>query len=123
MRASRKLTAAICQVLIGLLLSTQVAFATQPCVEAGMSAAAALATTEDHECCETSVSERTLCAMKCIDGTKVSAHPPLSVPLASSQAVLRLAAIDGTGTELHAASLYTPARGPPKTIRFCSFLI
>ena len=123
MCASRKLTAAICRVLIGLLLFTQAAFAAQPCVEAGMSAAAALAAPEGHECCETSVSERTLCAMKCIDGSKVSPHPPLSLPLASSQVVLMLAAIDGTGTELHAASLYTPARGPPKTIRFCSFLI
>lgn len=123
MRAHRKTTAAICQLLIGLLLFSQAAFATQPCVEAGMSAAAALAATEDHECCETSVSERTLCAMKCIDGSKVSAHAPLSIPLASPQAVLTLAATGDSRTELHPASLYTPARDPPKTIRFCSFLI
>ena len=83
MRVHRKLTAAICQVLIGLLLFAQAAFATGPCVEGGMSAAAAVAAAtaaEEHDCCETSVSEANLCVSKCTDGDKVSAHTPLLLP-------------------------------------------
>ena len=123
MRAHRKLTAAICQVLIGLLLFTQAAFATRPCVEAGMSAAAALTAAEGHECCETSVSERTLCVMKCTDGNKLSAHPPLLIPPVASSAWLTVAPVnDGRSQRFH-PRLEPIARDPPKTIRFCSFLI
>lgn len=123
MRAHRKLTAAICQVLIGLLLFTQAAFATRPCMDAAMSAASALAAADEHDCCETSVSEANLCVMKCTDGDKVSAHMELLVPLAADQPVLTLAALDDAGARFHRPALDTPARDPPKTIRFCSFLI
>ena len=123
MRAHRKTTAAICRLLIGLLLFSQAAFATQPCVEAGMSAAAALAATEGHECCETSVSERTLCVMKCTDADKVSAHPPLLLPPVAGSVVLTLAPLDERSSPRFHARFETTARDPPKTIRFCSFLI
>ena len=126
MRAHRKLTAAICQVLIGLLLFAQAAFATGPCVEGGMSAAAAVAAAaaaEEHGCCETSVSESNLCVSKCTDGNKVAGYTPLLLPPVADQAVRIVRVLDDSRTYRISAAHHNAARDPPKTIRFCSFLI
>ena len=126
MRAHRKLKAAICQVLIGLLLFAQAAFATGPCVEGGMSAAAAVAAAaaaEEHGCCETSVSEANLCVSKCTDGDEVSAHTPLLLPPVADHAVGTVPAPDDRRTYQIPLALDNAARDPPKTIRCCSFLI
>ena len=123
MRVHRRLTAAICQVLIGLLLFTQAAFATRPCMDASMSAASAIAAADEHSCCETVVSEANLCVMKCTDGDKVSAHMELVIPLPTDQPVLILAALNDAGARRSRPALDTAAHDPPKTIRFCSFLI
>ena len=126
MRAHRKLTAAICQVLIGLLLFAQAAFATRPCVEPGMTAAAvvaAAAAAEEHDCCETSVSEANLCLSECTAGDQVSAHTPLLLPPVADQAVRIVPAPDDRRTYHIPLALNNAARDPPRTIRFCSFLI
>ena len=126
MRARRKLTAAICQVLIGLLLFAQAAFATRPCVEAGMTAAAvvaAAAAAEEHDCCETSISQANLCLSECTAGEQVSAHTPLVLPPVTDQAPRVVPLIDDSRTYRTLSALDAPARDPPKTIRFCSFLI
>jgi hypothetical protein len=126
MRAHRKLTAAICQVLIGVLLFAQAAYATRPCVESGMTAAAAVAAAAaagEHECCETSVSEANLCVSKCTDADKVPAYTPLLVPPVADHAALILPALDEVRTYRIRPALHNAARDPPKTIRFCSFLI
>lgn len=123
MRGHRRLTTSICQVLIGMLLFTQAAFAARPCVEAGMSAASALAASDGHGCCETSVSEVNLCVMKCTDGDKVSAHTPFPVLSAPSEPVLTVAMQDAGGATWSTSSRGNSAHDPPKTVRFCSFLI
>ena len=123
MRLPRKVITGICQVLVGMLLFTQAAFAARPCVEAGMSAASALAASDEHECCETSVTEINLCVMQCTDSDKLSAHVPLVVPAAPSDPVLKLAVQHTPRTRWAQAALGTAARDPPKTIRFCSLLI
>ncbi|MPZ46500.1 MAG: hypothetical protein GEV05_24560 [Betaproteobacteria bacterium] len=106
--------------MIGLLLFTQAAFATRPCVEAGMSAAAAA---EEHGCCETSVSESNLCVSKCTDGNKVPGYTPLLLPPVADQAVRIVRVLDDSRTYRIPLALDNAARDPPKTIRCCSFLI
>lgn len=105
-----------------MLLFTQAAFASRPCVDAGMSAASALAADKDHGC-ETAVSEVNLCVMECTDGDKVSAHAPLLIPPAATHAVLTLAVSDSTHLRRGRPGLQIATHDPPKTLRFCSFLI
>jgi hypothetical protein len=123
MRVSRRLAAAICQVLIGLLLSTQGAFALLPCVDPGMSAASALARMQEHECCHTSLSERAVCFLKCADGHNLSGQPSVQVLPPHDQAGLTLVTDDRGRAPPHSVSRHSTARDPPKTIRFCTLLI
>src|SRR5690606_5202851 len=111
----RKLTAAICQVLIGLLLFTQAAYATRPCIESGMSAAAAVAAVaaaEEHDCCETSVAEATLCVSKCTDGDKLLGYTALLLPPVADHAVRILPALDESRTYRFRPALDNAARDP-----------
>lgn len=105
-----------------MLLFTQAAFAVRPCVDADMSAASALAASEEHGC-ETSVSEVNLCVMKCTDSDKVSAHTPFPVLSAPSEPVLTVARQGAGDATWNTFSRGDSAHDPPKTVRFCSFLI
>lgn len=123
MQSFRKIASPNCWLLIGMLLFAQAAFAARPCVQAGMSAASALAANEDHGCCETSVTEVNLCVMKCTDSDKVSAHTPLLVPPPASEPFLTVAMQDSGRAAWNGSSRGNSSHDPPKTIRFCSFLI
>lgn len=119
----RKLTSAICWVLVGMLLFMQAAFAARPCLDAGMSAASALAATNDRGSCETSVSDTNLCVIKCIDGDKLPAsRVPLLDALPISFTILPVALWDNAPL-VGQRDLNTSAHDPPKTVRFCSLLI
>lgn len=114
-----------CRILVGALLFTQAAFATQPCVEPGMSVARAIAIQTDDDCCASTASAISLCSMKCADSDKLSAHTPLVVPPPPPTGVI-LTPPPLPDNALAVTALYcpgNPARDPPKTIRFCSFLI
>ena len=105
-----------------MLLFAQAAFATTPCMDAQMSAAAAIIQSQPGDCCETSVTEINLCVMKCTDSDKLAAHTPMHVAFASTEPVLT---VDLAHDVLmsHRDSVSTAARDPPKTIRFCTLLI
>lgn len=106
-----------------MLLFTQAAFAARPCVQAGMSAASAMAADKDGESGETSMSRANVCVLKCTDGDKVPAQPPLAVLAAASEPVLTVAVPHADGPTWNSASRGNASHDPPKTIRFCSFLI
>lgn len=110
--------------LVGTLLFAQAAFATQPCVTPGMSASSAVASQADDACCIAAASEASLCVMKCTDTDKLSAHTPLAVPPAPTDAILILSPLPDNALAAAASrGLIDPSQDPPKTIRFCSFLI
>lgn len=111
-------------VLIAALLFAQAAFATQPCVESGMSAAAAPATPSADDCCATAVSAVNLCVMKCTDSAQSSAHAKLQVPPAPVAYVTLPAVFDNNcGSPAIDRWRADHPGDPPKSIRFCSFLL
>ena len=129
MRPSRQILRLISSALIALLLFAQGAFATQPCVDAGMSAAAAMAAMAEansDDCCGgmPSVSETQLCAVACTDQNKlVGSGESLPVPARVDGALLVLPPLF-TGPRVHEVAPRTAlAAAPPKSILFCSFLI
>jgi hypothetical protein len=122
MRFLRHIQRLLGVVLVALLLFTQAAFATQPCIESGMSAAAALGSPSGHDCCGTSLKQVNLCIAKCTEGAQLSAHVPLCTPSASTEPILILPIVDR-----HAAGerywRSTALPDPPKTVRLCTLLI
>ena len=82
-----------------------------------------MAAAKEHDCCDTSVSEANLCVSKCTDGDKVPGYTPVLIPPVADQAVRILPALDEIRTYRIRPSLDNAARDPPKSIRFCSFLI
>lgn len=110
-----------CRALIAMLLFAQAAFATQPCVTPGMTAAVAMSAQSDDDCCGTSASAISLCVMRCTDSAKLSAHAPLPVPGAPPSTALKLPL--PAHTALLPVRYVHDSRDPPKTIRFCSLLI
>jgi len=112
-----------CRVLIGALLFAQAAFATRPCVEPGMSAAAAISAQSDGACCETAVTEINLCALQCGDSNKLPGPVPVAVPLPVAAGL-----VDSLPSHDHGATISLRFQcdlvaGPPRTLRFCRFLI
>lgn len=116
---------ALCRVVIVTLLSAQAAFATQPCVTPGMSAASAMSGQMGDDCCDMPAAHSSnLCVMNCADSDKLPAPSPLLVPPPPISTILVLPALlDNTRAAVAMCSLVGPVRDPPKTIRFCSFLI
>jgi len=110
--------------LVGTLLFSQAAFATQPCVAPGMSAASAVASKADDAFRAASTSEASLCVMKCTDTANLSAHTSLVVPPAPTGVILILSSLpDNTLAATASRCLIDSSQDPPKTIRFCSFLL
>lgn len=118
----RRLVRCVCCALIGALLFAQAAFATRPCVEPGMSAAAMVAQSSSG-CCEKAVAEINLCALQCADSNKLPgpAHPfTLASPTAAGFVDLRPLQDHGASTRL---SLQRDlVADPPPTLRFCRLL-
>jgi len=129
MRPSRQILRLISSALIALLLFAQGAFATQPCIDGEMSAAAAMeamAESSSSDCCGgmPSVSETHLCAVACTDDSKlVGTSEAIQVPLRIEVALLLLPPLETRPRVPETASSTALAAGPPKSILFCSFLI
>lgn len=119
MRLSPKILRALSCSLIAFLLVAQAAFATPPCVEPAMSA---MQSGSDDGCCQTSVEQMSLCAAQCTGNDRLSAHPPVVIPAASTQLI---AIVDFPAEHLPNPRFWVVAasRDPPKSIRFCSLLI
>lgn len=114
----------LCRVVIVALLFSQAAFAMQPCVTPGMTAAGAMSGQMDDDCDMQAAGPGNLCAMKCVDSDKLSAHTPLVVPPPPNGAIAVLTSLpDNTLVAVAMRSLIEPLRGPPKAILYCSFLI
>lgn len=111
----------VAAVLIGGLLFAQAAFAMRPC-DSDMSAASAIATSQQHDCCEQSVKEVSLCVAKCIDGNKVTGPEPLKMFAAYVAVALPLPVFDASRQASHRARPDLVA-DPPSIVRFCRFLI
>lgn len=123
-RNSNRFLRAFCQVLVATLLFAQAAFATQPCVTPGMTAASAMSGQMGDECDMPAASASNLCVIKCRDSDMLSAHTSLVVPPSPTAAtLLPLPLPDNTLAMVAMRSLVEPALDPPKAIRFCSFLI
>ncbi len=126
MRPPRKILRLISCPLIALLLFAQAAFAAQPCVEPGMSAASAMAHSGSDDCCGgRSVSETNLCAVACTDENKlVGSGEFVSVPARVDVALLVLPPLEPALPGLAVAPQGTAlAAAPPKSILFCSILV
>src|SRR2546423_1041293 len=122
MRLSRTIAILLSTLLVGSMLFAQAAFATRPCVDAGMSASAAMTHENGDDCCDTSATVTNLCVAKCIDGDKVSGHAEIPLPLRSDEPVLTVD-LPRTASPAPQARIAASGLDPPKTIRFCSFLI
>lgn len=106
------------------LLFAQAAYAAQPCVTPGISAASAMSGQMGDDCDMPAEHASNLCVMKCVDSDMLSAYPPLPVPLPTTEAILVLPPLpDNILPTVSMRSLIDPVRDPPKAIRFCSFLI
>jgi hypothetical protein len=122
----RRIFRPACCVLIGALLFAQAAFAMRPCVEPGMSTAAAASAQSNGDCCESAVMELNLCAAQCGDGNKL-AGPTDSFRLhavTAARPVLPQPPQDNGGAisnRLHLQRDLAP--DPPLILRFCRFLI
>ena len=77
-------------VLIAGLLFAQAAFALRPCVDQNMSAASAIAASQQHDCCEQTVKEVSLCVAKCSDSSRLAGPDSFKFPPASAAAGLPL---------------------------------
>lgn len=120
----RRLLRCVSCALIGALLFAQAAFATRPCVEPGMSAAAAVAAQSDGDCCKTTVAEVNLCALQCADSNKLPGPAYLftpAPPVAAGFVVLQPLQDHGAMTWLRLQR--DLVADPPPTLRFCCFLI
>lgn len=106
---------------MGLLVFAQAAFALRPCVDADMSAASAVAATQEHDCCETEVANANLCVLECTD--ELTAYTPLSIPFAANHLIRILSPEDAERTHRIQPMLDDRARDPPKSVRFCSFQV
>jgi hypothetical protein len=119
----RRILRPACCVLIGALLFAQAAFATRPCVEPGMSSAAAVSAQSNGGCCETAVAEINLCALQCGDNKKLPGSTiqfTLPPPAAAEFAVsVSFPEHDATNWLRLQRDLVAD---PPPTIRFCCFL-
>lgn len=124
-RHSNRFFGALCRVVVLALLFAQAAYAAQPCVTPGMSAAGAMSGQMGGDCDMPAEHASNLCVINCADSDKLSASPPLLVPpLLPTEAILILPPLlDNTLVAVAMCSLIEPVRDPPKTIRFCSFLI
>lgn len=124
MHFSFKVTRLLGCALIVFLLMAQAAFAMRPCVDPHMTAAGATAmsgSVGDGECCQTSIQQLNLCVDQCTGSDRLSAHTPVALPVVSSEPV---AIVDFPPTAIRAPLLrLTAIADPPKTVRFCSFLI
>jgi hypothetical protein len=87
-----------------------------------MSAASAIATSQQHDCCEQSAKEVSLCVAKCIDGSKVTGPEPLKIFAVYVAVALPLPVFDANRQASHRASPDLIA-DPPSIVRFCRFLI
>lgn len=123
-RNSNRFFPALCRVVVLALLFAQAAYAAQPCVTPGMSAAGAMSGHMGDDCDMPTEQASNLCVINCADSDKLSAPPPLFVPALTTEAVLVLPPLpDNTLVAVAMCSLIEPVRDPPKAIRFCSFLI
>ena len=124
-RHSNRYFCALCRVVVLALLFAQAAYAAQPCVTPGMSAAGAMSGQMGDDCDMPAEHAGNLCVINCTDNDKLSASPPLLVPpLLPTEAILVLPPLrDNTPAAVAMCSLIEPVRDPPKAIRFCSFLI
>lgn len=122
MKPSRRRIFLLSALLVSLVLCAQAAFAARPCVAAGMSTDSTMAQEDGHDCCDTSATVTSLCAVKCTDGSKHSAHTEMPVAKAPEGRAL---AVAFPRLALPDARVWLAASGadPPKAIRFCTFLI
>jgi hypothetical protein len=124
MKNSNRFLRTLCRVVMVTLLFTQAAFATQPCVTPGMTAASAMSGQMSDDCEMPAASADNLCVMKCADSDKLSAYTSLVVPAPPTGAILVLPPWpDNALAAVAMRSPLEPGRDPPKAIRFCSFLI
>lgn len=123
-RHSNRFFCALCRVVVLALLFAQAAYAAQPCVTPGMSAAGAMSGQMGDDCDMPAEHASNLCATNCADNDKLSAPPSLLVPHPTTEAILVLPPLpDNILPTVAMRSLIDPVRDPPKAIRFCSFLI
>jgi hypothetical protein len=108
-------------VLIGGLLFAQAAFAMRPC-DRDMSAASAIAKSQQHDCCEQSVKEVSLCVAKCTDNSRVAGPEPLKIFAVYAAVALPLPVFDSNRSVSHRARSDLVA-DPPSIVRFCRLLI
>lgn len=108
--------------LVGFGVAASPAFAATPCAEGGMSPASETAQHVGDDCCDVSPSVTALCIAKCTDGSQFAAQsdiPAVKAPREHTFAVAYPALV------LPAPRMWLNSSGldPPKTIRFCTFLI
>ena len=121
---TRRILRPFCAILIGGLLFAQAAFAVRPCVDKEMSAAAAIAASQDHDCCAPAVTEINLCVAKCKEDSTHSGRDLVKVPGVPVAIALPLPVahpdspppgLDGGGP--------VAVSDPPPTLRYCRLLI
>jgi hypothetical protein len=111
----------ISAVVISGLLFAQAAFATRPC-DHSMSAAHAIATSQEHDCCQQTVQEVSLCVANCTDHSTLPGPEPLKIFAVYVAVALPLPVFDAKGPIVHRARP-DPVSDPPSIVRFCRFLI
>ena len=123
MKLPRNITRAICGFVIGMLLFTQAAFAASPCTDPGMSAAAAVSQSAEHDCCDGANETPNLCVAMCVDGDRTPAPSYVALPVPGELPLVTLVALPVPAMALRLKYVAAARPPPPKTVRFCSFLI
>jgi hypothetical protein len=106
-----------------MLLFAQAAFATQPCVEPGMSTMSAMAAQSSEDCCATTISRVSLCVMKCADGDKLPGNAKVAVLPAPESPALMLPLTPVRDSLAVLSDGRERIYAPPKSILYCSLLI
>ena len=122
MKLCRRIRLLVTVLLLGLGLAAPTAFAATPCAEGGMSPASETAQQAGEDCCDASSSVTALCIAKCTDGSKLAAQIDIPAVKAPRERMLTVAY---PALVLPAPRVWLTSSGldPPKTIRFCTFLI
>lgn len=109
--------------LIAGLLFAQAAFAVRPCIDQNMSAANAIAASQQHDCCEQQINQVSHCVAKCSDSSRLAGPDTLKVPAGTVSAGVTLYVAPSALVSPAAFRHADRTADPPPTLRFCRLLI
>lgn len=123
MRRLRRYASTLCRALLVVLVFAQAAFAAAPCLDGGMSPAAAFSG-EAHDCCPTAeASSPNVCLLECNENGQATGQTAAFAATAAPSAPMLTLPSAPPGGVVRELPERCAVHDPPKSIRFCTFLI